>query len=151
MSAGCERPLSNPAPEEIRALLASAKRIVVVGHSDDPSRDSYRVGRFLASRGYEVFAVNPEARSTPDLAFLPDLAAVPPPIDIVDIFRRPEFIPDIVDEAIRLGARAIWMQDGLADNAAAERARAAGLEVVMNRCMMRDYRTWQSDLDRARS
>lgn len=151
MSAGCERPLGNPPPEAIRSLLARAKRVAVVGHSDNPSRDSYRVGRFLASRGYEVFAVNPNARSTPDLAFLPDLASVPPPIDIVDIFRRPEFIPDIVDEAIRLGAKAIWMQDGLADNAAAERARAAGLEVVMNRCMMRDYRTWQSDLDRARS
>jgi len=151
MSAGCERPLSNPPPEEIRALLARAKRIAVVGHSDDPSRDSYRVGRFLASRGYEVFAVNPNARSTPDLAFLPDLVSVPPPIDIVDIFRRPEFLSEIVDTAIRLGAKAIWMQDGLADNAAAERARAAGLEVVMNRCMMRDYRTWQSELEKTRS
>jgi|SRR6185295_20062262 len=151
MDAHCERPLSNPAPEAIRGLLARARRVAVVGHSDDPARDSYRVGRFLAARGYAVFAVNPNGRSTPDLAFYPDLASVPGPIDVVDIFRRVEFIPEIVDEAIRLGAKAIWMQDGLAHNSAADRARAAGLEVVMNRCMMRDYRTWQTELDKARS
>jgi predicted CoA-binding protein len=151
MDAHCERPLSNPAPEAIRALLARTRRVAVVGHSDDPTRDSYRVGRFLAAHGYAVFAVNPNGRSTPDVTFHADLASVPGPIDIVDIFRRVEFIPEIVDEAIRLGAKAIWMQDGLAHNAAADRARAAGLEVVMNRCMMRDYRTWQTELDKARS
>ena len=151
MSDGCELPRGNPAPEAIRALLARARRIAVVGHSDDPSRDSYRVGRFLASKGYEVFAVNPNGRSTPDLRFYPDLASVPGPIDLVDIFRRVEFIPGIVDEAIGLGAKAIWMQDGLAHNASAEKARAAGLEVVMSRCMMRDYRTWHTELDTARS
>jgi predicted CoA-binding protein len=151
MSDGCELPRGNPAPETIRALLARARRIAVVGHSDDPARDSYRVGRFLASKGYEVFAVNPNARSTPDLRFYPDLASLPGPVDIVDIFRRVEFIPGIVDEAIGLGAKAIWMQDGLAHNASAEKARAAGLEVVMSRCMMRDYRTWQTELDTARS
>jgi uncharacterized protein len=151
MSDHCELPRANPAPEAIRALLARARRIAVVGHSDDPSRDSYRVGRFLASKGYEVFAVNPHGRATPDLRFYPDLASVPGPVDIVDIFRRVEFIPAIVDEAIRLGAKAIWMQDGLAHNASAEKARAKGLEVVMSRCMMRDYRAWQTDLDTARS
>ena len=151
MSDGCELPRGNPAPDALRALLARARRIAVVGHSDHPSRDSYRVGRFLRSKGYEVFAVNPNARSTPDLRFYPDLASIPGPIDLVDIFRRVEFIPEIVDASIRLGAKAIWMQDGLAHNASAERARAAGLEVVMSRCMMRDYRTWQTELDTARS
>ena len=151
MDSRCERPLSNPAPEAIRALLARARRVAVVGHSDNPSRDSYRVGRFLASRGYEVFAVNPNGRPAPDLKFYADLASVPGPIDIVDVFRRVEFIPAIVDEAIRLGAKAIWMQDGLAHNASAERARAKGIEVVMNRCMMRDYQAWRTELDRARS
>ena len=151
MSDGCELPRGNPALEAIRALLARARRVAVVGHSDDPSRDSYRVGRFLASKGYEVFAVNPRGRSTPDLRFFADLASLPGPVDIVDIFRRVEFIPDIVDAAIRTGAKAIWMQDGLAHNASAEKARAAGLEVVMGRCMMRDYRTWQTELDKARS
>jgi predicted CoA-binding protein len=136
----CEIPRSNPAPPEIRDILTSARRIAVVGHSDDPSRDSYRVGRYLASQGFEVFAVNPKARSTPALTFYPDLEAVPGPIDIVDIFRRPEAIPAIVEKAIRLGAKAIWMQEGLADNAAAEKARAAGLRVVMSRCIMKDHR-----------
>lgn len=149
MMSTCELPRVNPEPEAIRDLLERVRRIAVVGHSDDPSRDSYRVGRYLASRGYEVFAVNPHGRSAPGLTFYPDLASVPPPIDLVDIFRRPEFIPAIVDEAIRVGAKAIWMQDGLADNAAADRARAAGLEVVMNRCMMRDHRTWLDNRNRS--
>lgn len=140
MSERCEIPRANPNPAEIRDILTSARRIAVVGHSDDPGRDSYRVGRYMASHGFEVFAVNPNARSTPDLKFYPDLASVPGPIDIVDIFRRPDAIPAIVDEAIRLGAKTVWMQLGLADNAAADRARAAGLRVVMSRCIMQDHR-----------
>ena len=151
MDPTCELPRSNPGAEAIRDLLVRVRRIAVVGHSDDPSRDSYRVGRYLASRGYEVFAVNPNGRSSADLRFYPDLASVPKPIDLVDIFRRLEFIPGVVDEAIRAGAKAIWMQDGLAHNAAADKARAAGLEVVMNRCMMRDHRTWLPATDRTRS
>ena len=139
MSQECELPQGNPPTEGIRAILANAKRIAIVGHSDDPSRDSYRVGRYLAAHGYEVFAVNPAGRSTPGLTFYPDLASVPGRVDVVDIFRRVEFIPAIVDEAIRIGARVVWMQDGLAHNASAARARAAGLEVVQSRCMMRDH------------
>jgi hypothetical protein len=139
MTERCELPARNASPAEIRELLTTARRIAVVGHSDDPARDSYRVGRYLAAHGYDVFAVNPAGRSTPDLRFYPDLASVPGPIDIVDIFRKVEAIPAIVDEAIRVGARAIWMQDGLAHNAAADRARAAGLRVVMSRCIMRDH------------
>jgi predicted CoA-binding protein len=141
MTERCEMPMKNATSDEVRAILKSARRIAVVGHSDNPARDSYRVGRYLAAHGYEVFPVNPDARSTPGLTFYPDLASVPPPIDVVDIFRRVEFIPAIVDEAIRIGARVVWMQDGLAHNAAADRARAAGLQVVMSRCMMRDHAT----------
>lgn len=140
MTERCEIPRANPTTGEIRDILESARRIAVVGHSEDPGRDSYRVGRYLASHGFEVVAVNPNARSTPDLKFYPDLVSVPGPIDIVDIFRRPEAIPAIVDEAIRLRAKTIWMQLGLAHNAAAEKARAAGLKVVMNRCIMQDHR-----------
>jgi predicted CoA-binding protein len=140
MSEHCEFPLTNAGGEEIRDILKTARRIAVVGHSDKPDRDSYRVGRYLAEQGYEVFAVNPRATSTPDLRFYPDLAAVPGPIDIVDIFRRPEDIPGIVDEAIRLKARVVWMQEGLAHNAAADKARAAGLRVVMSRCIMKEHR-----------
>ena len=141
MSTTCELPQKNSTPDEVRAILKTAKRVAVVGHSDRPERDSYRVGRYLADRGYEVFPVNPRATSTTaGIRFYPDLASVPGPIDIVDIFRRVEAIPAIVDEAIRIGAKVIWMQDGLAHNAAAEKARAAGLSVVMSRCMMRDHR-----------
>lgn len=139
MSRECELPQGNPPTDAIRAILAKAKRIAVVGHSDDPSRDSYRVGRYLAAHGYEVFAVNPAGRSAPGLTFYPDLASVPGPVDLVDIFRKVEFIPAIVDEAIRIGARVVWMQDGLAHNASAAKARAAGLEVVQSRCLMRDH------------
>ena len=139
MTGRCEVPSKNATPDEARAILTSARRIAVVGHSDNPARDSYRVGRYLAAHGYEVFPVNPTARSSPDLTFYPDLASVPPPIDVVDIFRKVESIPAIVDEAIRVGARVVWMQLGLAHNEAAEKARAAGLQVVMNRCMMRDH------------
>lgn len=126
--------------EEIRDILKSARRIAVVGHSDDPARDSYRVGRYLASRGYEVLAINPNAFSTPDLKFYPDLESAPGPIDIVDIFRRPEAIPEIVEQAIRIGAKVVWMQEGLAHNASAGKARAAGLQVVMGRCIMKEHR-----------
>jgi len=137
---GCELPATNATSDEIRDLLKGARRIAVVGHSERPDRDSYRIGRYLAAQGYEVFAVNPQAASTPGLRFYPDLASVPPPIDIVDIFRKPDAIPAIVEEAIRVGARAIWMQEGLAHNAAADRARAAGLRVVMNRCILKEHR-----------
>ncbi len=140
MSEQCDIPLKNATSDEIRGILKRARKIAVVGHSDNPARDSYRVGRYLASAGYEVFAVNPAAKSTKDLRFYPDLASVPGPIDIVDIFRKPEFIPDIVDEAIRIGARAVWMQEGLAHNAAAEKARAADLDVVMSRCIMKEHK-----------
>ena len=141
MSTTCELPQKNATPDEVRAILKTAKRVAVVGHSDRPERDSYRVGRYLADRGYEVFPVNPRATSTTTgIRFYPDLASVPGPIDIVDIFRRVEAIPAIVDEAIRIGAKVIWMQEGLAHNAAGEKARAAGLSVVMSRCMMRDHR-----------
>ncbi len=140
MTTACELPEKNPTPEEIRDILKSARRIAVVGHSDRPDRDSYRVGRYLAEQGYEVFPVNPNATSQGGLRFYPDLASLPGSIDVVDIFRKVEAIPAIVDEAIRVGARVIWMQDGLAHNASAGKARAAGLRVVMSRCMMRDHR-----------
>jgi len=139
MPEGCELPQGNPPAEAIRALLLRTRTIAVVGHSDDPSRPSHRVGRYLAAHGYEVFAVNPAGRPSPGLFFHPDLASLPKPIDVVDIFRKVEHIPAIVDEAIRIGAKAIWMQDGLAHHASAARARAAGLELVQSRCMLRDH------------
>jgi hypothetical protein len=140
MSQACEMPLKNATPDEIRDILKTSRRIAVVGHSDDPARDSHRVGRYLAAAGYEVFPVNPRARSAPDLTFYPDLESIPGPVDIVDIFRRPEALPEAVDAAIRKGAKVVWMQEGLAHNAAADKARKAGLKVVMSRCIMKEHR-----------
>lgn len=140
MSQACEMPLKNATPDEIRDILKSARRIAVLGHSDNPDRDSHRVGRYLAAAGYEVFPVNPKAATTPGLRFYPDLDSISGPIDIVDIFRRPEALPEAVDAAIRKGAKVVWMQEGLAHNAAAEKARKAGLRVVMSRCIMKEHR-----------
>jgi hypothetical protein len=136
----CELPQENASREDIRRMLAEAKTIAVVGLSDDPGRDSHRIGAYLQQAGYRVIPVNPNLREVLGEKAYPDLASVPEPIDIVDIFRRVDAIPAIVDEAIAIGAKAVWMQLGLAHNASAEKARAAGLGVVMNKCIMVEHR-----------
>lgn len=136
----CELPKKNASGEETRRLLADAGTIAVVGLSDDPARDSHRIAAYLQEQGYRVIPVNPKVREVLGEKAYPDLASVPVPIDIVDVFRRVEAIPAIVDEAIAVEAKAVWMQLGLAHNASAEKARAAGMTVVMNRCIMVDHR-----------
>jgi predicted CoA-binding protein len=133
----CEFPLSNASDQEIERLLRTVRTIAVVGLSEKPDRDSYVVARYLQAHGYRIVPVNPAAEEILGERSYPDLASIPAEIvmDVVDIFRKPEFIPAIVDAAIARGARAVWMQLGLAHNAAAEKARAAGLAVVMNRCI----------------
>ncbi|HLD94191.1 MAG TPA: CoA-binding protein [Anaerolineales bacterium] len=124
---------------EIQKLLASAKVIAVVGYSDKPYRTSYRIGQYLRSAGYKVYPVNPTVAEIDGEPSYPDLAAIPDPIDIVDVFRRSEYLSAIVDEAIAVGAKAIWAQLGVVDHNAAQRAEAAGLKVVMDRCIMVDH------------
>ena len=124
---------------EIQELLANAKVIAVVGYSDKPSRTSYRIGQYLRSAGYKVYPVNPTVAEIDGEPSYPDLAAIPDPIDIVDVFRRSEYLSAIVDEAIAVGAKAIWAQLGVVDHNAAQRAEAAGLKVVMDRCIMVDH------------
>jgi len=136
----CELPKRNASNDEIRRLLTEAKTIAVVGLSEDPSRDSHRIAAYLREHGYRVIPVNPKVREVLGEKAYPDLASVPVPIDIVDVFRRVDAIPAIVDEAIAAGAKAVWMQLGLAHNASAEKARAAGLGVVMNKCIMVEHR-----------
>jgi len=138
----CELPLHNASDEEIAKILREAKTVAVVGLSDNPEKDSYQVAAYLKAAGFRVIPVNPHVREVLGEKAYPSLAAIPPEvsIDVVDIFRRPEFIPAIVDEAIARGAKAVWMQRGLAHNAAADKARAAGLAVVMDRCMMVEHR-----------
>ncbi len=138
----CEFPLTNANDEEIKAILKDANTIAVVGLSDNPDRESYQVAAYLKSQGYRIIPVNPNVHEVLGERAYPSLSAIPPElsIDVVDIFRRPEFIPEIVDQAIARGVKAVWMQKGLAHNAAADKARAAGLQVVMDRCMMVEHR-----------
>jgi predicted CoA-binding protein len=122
--------------EDIAELLSSARTIAVIGASDRPERASYGVMRFLQDHGYRVLPVNPQITGEHVLGEFVwrELAQIGVPIDIVDIFRRPDAAGEAVDAAIAVGAKAVWMQLGVIDRDAAERAEAAGLKVVMDRC-----------------
>jgi hypothetical protein len=121
-------------------ILRSAHTIAVVGLSGKRFRPSFGVAEYLQRAGYRIIPVNPEETEVLGEKSYPDLDAVPEPIDIVDIFRRSEYVPDIVEAAVRKGARAVWMQEGVAHEDAARRAEAAGLAVVMNRCILKEHR-----------
>ena len=122
--------------EDIRELLTNARTIAMVGASDRPGRPSNRVMKFLQDQGYRVIPVNPQitGEHVHGEYVWRDLAQIGEPIDIVDIFRRPDAAGEAVDAAIAIGARAVWMQIGVIDEEAASRAEAAGLKVVMDRC-----------------
>jgi predicted CoA-binding protein len=126
--------------EDIRAILAM-KRIAVVGLSDQPDRPSYDVARYLQAHDYTIIPVNPHVKEVLGEKAYPDLLALPEPPEVVDIFRRSEFVGPIVDNAIKVGAKAVWMQFDVIDVEAARRARKAGLLVVMDRCMKVEH--WQ--------
>jgi uncharacterized protein len=120
-------------------ILREFRRVAVVGISDRPERDSHRVAAYLDRVGYTVIPVNPNVREVLGRRCWPTLDEAPGPIEVVDVFRRSELVAPVVDAAIRVGAKAVWMQDGVVDEASAARARAAGLLVVMDRCMLRDH------------
>ena len=124
--------------EFISKILASAKTIAVVGLSGKSHRASFGVTETLQSSGYRIFPVNPNEDEVLGEKCYDRLEDIPEKIDIVDIFRRPEFVPEIVDAAIRVGARAIWMQEGVEDEPSAERARRAGLFVIMDNCIAKE-------------
>ncbi len=126
--------------EQISRLLKNAKTIAVVGLSDDPMRVSYDVAEYMQSQGYRIVPVNPAIVESLGEKAYPTLSEVPEKIDIVNVFRRPEFVPEVVEEAIRLGVPAIWMQEGVVHEEAAEKARAAGIIVVMDRCILKEHR-----------
>jgi predicted CoA-binding protein len=133
---------NNPGTETIRDILTRYRHIAVIGLSPKPERDSHRVTRYMQRAGYTVTGVNPGQTTILGRPCYPSLLAVPPevPVEIVNIFRRSERVAPHVDEAIARGARCVWMQMGIADEVAAARATAAGLTVVMNRCIMVDHR-----------
>ena len=143
MNDACEMPLINATSDEIRDILLTSRTIAVVGLSNNPDRSSHRVAAYLQSQGYRIIPVNPNLTVVLGEQAFPSLSAVPEPVDIVDIFRQSDAIPGIVAEAIAKQAKVVWMQEGLAHNAAAEQARARGLKVVMNKCLLKEHRKLQ--------
>jgi predicted CoA-binding protein len=129
------------APDPAEKILRSARTIAVVGLSANPRRPSHGVARYLQRVGYRIIPVNPNVAEVLGERAYPTLSALPSPVDVVEVFRRSEFAGAIIDEAIAIGAGAVWLQDGVVDEAAAKRARAAGLDVVMDDCMMRRHRS----------
>ncbi len=127
-------PFATTAADRIR-VLSLGKRVAIVGLSSNPARPSHFVAIYLRSRGYEIIPVNPRETTILGLESYPSLTAIPGPVDIVDIFRDPAAVPAIVEEAIAIHAKAVWMQLGVVNGEGAQRARDAGLEVVMDRCM----------------
>jgi predicted CoA-binding protein len=125
--------------EQIAELLKSAKTIAVVGLSDNPLRTSYRVSQYMQSQGYRVIPVNPAIRESLGEKAYASLDEVPEKIDIVNVFRRSEHVPEVVEEAIRLKVPAIWMQEGVIHEEAAQKARQAGIFVVMDRCIFKEH------------
>lgn len=121
--------------EELRDVLEEAKVIAVVGHSDKPGRTSYRIANYLRQMGYTVYAVNPTIDSIDGEPAYPDLASVPEPIDIVNVFRRSEYLPEVVAETIEVGAGIVWAQLGVESQIAAHMADEAGLPIIMNNCI----------------
>jgi predicted CoA-binding protein len=140
MSNLCELPRKNASSNEIGEILFRYKTVAIVGISDKEDRDSYIVGKYLIENGYTVIPVNPNITEFMGIKAYPSLLEIPGTVDVVDIFRKPEAVPEIVEHAIKKGAKVIWMQKGIVNNAAAENARAHGLKVVMDRCMMVEHR-----------
>jgi len=129
----------NPSTSEIRALLRRVKTIAVVGLSPSPIRPSHGVARALQGFGYRIIPVNPTVVEVLGEKACPSLRDLPEPVDLVDVFRESSHVAGIVDDCIALKLPALWLQEGVIDEAAALRARAAGLTVVMDRCLYRDY------------
>ena len=124
----------------IPELLKTSRTVAVVGLSSKRFRASFGVAQYMQRNGYRIIPVNPNEETVLGEKCYATLGEVTERVDIVDIFRRPEFVPEIVETAIRMEARAVWMQEGVIHEEAAERARAAGLTVVMDRCLLKDHR-----------
>jgi uncharacterized protein len=132
--------LGTQANDEIGRLLQSARTIAVVGLSDSPLRPSYGVAAYMQTHGYRIIPVNPTIRGALGEKAVASLSEIKEKVDIVDVFRRSEFVPEVVDEAIRLKVPAIWMQEEVIHEEAARKAREAGIFVVMDRCILKEHR-----------
>jgi len=133
---------TNPSTKEIKDLLQRIKTIAVVGLSASPNRPSHGVAKALQGFGFRIIPVNPALSEVLGEKAYPSLRDLPEPVDLVDVFRESSHVAGIVDECIALKLPALWLQDGVVDQAAAQRARKAGMTVVMDRCIYRDYVAW---------
>jgi predicted CoA-binding protein len=129
--------------DRIKKVLESSRTIAVVGLSRRQYRASFQVAAYLQSAGYRIIPVNPNETEVLGEKTYASLEDIPEKVDLVDIFRRSEFVMPVVESAIRIGAKAVWMQEGVVHAEAARRARAAGLTVVMDRCMLKEHRRWK--------
>jgi predicted CoA-binding protein len=127
-------------------ILNEYRTVAMVGLSPDPSRPSHGVASYLARHGYTVIPVNPFAEEILGKRSYPELSCIPEVVEVVDIFRRSEEVMPVVDEAIKIGAKAVWMQEGVINEEAASKAREAGLLVVMDKCMYKEYRRLSEEL-----
>jgi predicted CoA-binding protein len=134
----------------IDEILRSARVIAVVGLSSHRGRPSYQVSAYMQAAGYRIIPVNPNETEVLGERAYATLEEVPEPIDVVDVFRRSEFVPPIVESAIRVGVKAVWMQEGVIHEEAARRARDAGLRVVRDRCILKEHRRWKGKVRAAR-
>lgn len=123
----------------LRRVLSDYKRVAIVGLSTNPSRPSYFVAKYLLDHGFEVIPVNPKYKEILGQTCYPDLLSIPSPVDIVDLFQKAERVPPFVDHAITIKAKLVWMQLGIVHEEAAQKARDAGLEVIMNKCIKIEY------------
>jgi len=131
---------SSPQPDPITDLLKRSKTIAVVGLSSNPLRPSYGVSAYMQTNGYRIVPVNPNIKGALGEKAYPSLLDVPEKIDIVNIFRRPEFVEEVVDQAIQLKVPAIWMQEEVVNEKAAHKARQAGIFVLMDRCILKEHK-----------
>ena len=128
-------------------ILRKYRTIAAVGLSSEQTREAYGVTKYMQDAGYRIIPVHPNETEVLGETAYPDLASVPEPVEIVNVFRRPEFVPGVVDEAIAVGAKAVWLQSGIVHEEAAAKARAAGLEVVTDRCIRTVHRRLQAGLE----
>jgi hypothetical protein len=128
------------AEPDLKKLYQSIKTIAVVGLSDNEVRPSYEVASYLKSQGYKIIPVNPMIGEWQGEKSYSSLLEIKEPIDVVDVFRQPQYVDEIVDQAIKIGAKVIWLQEGVVNEAAAQKGRNAGLTVVMDRCMMKEHK-----------
>jgi hypothetical protein len=130
--------MTNPSPEQICQMMQSIRTIAVVGLSPNQDRPSFRVAQAMQNLGFHIIPVRPKISEVLGETAYPDLPSVPQKIDLVDVFRAAEHVPHIVDSCIALGVKYLWLQDGVIHEEAAQRAQAAGIQVVMDRCIWRD-------------